>query len=111
LGDWTASISHIRIGKHAFDVSVGPGLQVNRDGQKLLESDHPIVLRNVVWEKVRVRFNVTVKSKSQLILYGFRENEEIRCISPTKEGLVARHGRVSITVDPEIKTVELLRYP
>ena len=111
LGGQTASISNIHIGKHVYDVSVGPGLQVVRDGQKLLESDYPVVLRNVVWEKTQVRFNVTAKSKSQLVIYGFRENEKIRSISPAKESFLARDGKVAITVGPETKTVDLVRNP
>ena len=109
LSEKTASVSNVWIMNDSYDVFLGPGLRVLRNGQKLLESDRPVVLRNFRWQKDRVRFDVNAKGNAQLTLYGFRENEKIRGVSPKEQLLTASEGRVVITVGPEVKTVDLLR--
>jgi hypothetical protein len=111
LSDQNASLSNFWIGKDRYDVSIGPGLRVMRNGEKLLESDHPVVLRNVAWTKDKVRFDVTTKSSGQLVLYGFRNNENLQCPSCAEKQLVAREGKVALALAPEVKTLELSAIP
>ncbi len=93
LSEETASISNTRIGNDLYDVFIGPGLRVMRNGKKLLESDHPVVLRNVSWKTDRVQLNVTAKDKTRLILYGFRTGELIHRDLPGGEQITALVGR------------------
>jgi len=109
LDEKNTSISNIPILADSYDVVGGPGLQVTRNGKKLLESDGPIVIRNLRWETARVHFNPTVKKEVHVTLYGFREGENVRLISPEKRLLKAAGGRVLIDVGPAAKTVEVLR--
>jgi hypothetical protein len=93
----------------SYDVFLGPGLRVQRNGEKLLESEQPVVLRNFRWQKGRVRFDITAKGTTQLTLYGFRKDEKIRCVSPGGQLLTARDGRIVIPVGPAVKKVDLMR--
>jgi putative isomerase len=109
LSEKTASVSNVRLMNDTYDVFLGPGLRVRRNGQELLESEHPVVLRNVRWEKDRVRFDVNAKGSTKLTLYGFRGEEKIRCLLPREQSLTASSGRLVLTVGPEVKAVDLLQ--
>jgi putative isomerase len=111
LIDRNVSATNVWIGKDNYDVSLGPGLRVVRNGKKLLEADHPVVLRNVVWEKERVRFNVTAKTGGRITLCGFGENEKVQCTSCLEKKLIAHEGNLVIEVGPEVKSVNLVRNP
>ena len=111
LSNQNVSASNVWIGKDNYDVFLGPGLRVMRNGKKLLEAEYPVVLRNVVWEKERVRFNVTAKAGGRITLYGFGENEKVQCASCLEKKLTAHEGNLVIEVGPEIKSVNLLRNP
>jgi hypothetical protein len=111
LGQQTASISNIRIGNNIYDVFLGPGLRVMRNGQKLLESDHPVVLRNVSWKANRVQFDITATDKTNLTLYGFDKNEMVHRVLPSHGQITANDGSVVIIVDQGVTKVELLQNP
>jgi putative isomerase len=107
LGDRSASVANVPILADSYDVSVGPGLRVLRNGKLLLQADGPIVLRNLRWEKERVRFNPTVKQNVRITLYGFAEGEKVGLVSPEARTLIADDEHVVIEVGPTVKTVEL----
>jgi putative isomerase len=109
LSEESASISNIRIGDDLYDVFIGPGLRVMRNGENLLESDHPVVLRNVSWKTDCVRFDVSAKSRTHFTLYGFRIDERIHRTLPSDEKITANGGKVKITVDPGFTKMEILR--
>ncbi len=111
LSDRNVSASNVWIGKDNYDVFLGPGLRVMRNGKKLLEAEHPVVLRNVVWEKERVRFNVTAKTDGRITLCGFGENEKVQCAACLEKKLTAHEGNLVIEVGPEVKSVNLVRNP
>jgi len=107
--DKTTSVRNVRIMNDTYDVFLGPGLRVMRNGQKFIESDHPVLLRNVRWTEDQVHFDISAKASSKLTLSGFRENEKIRSTLPSEQRLTTKQGHVEITVAPETKTVDLRR--
>ncbi|MBZ5667345.1 MAG: hypothetical protein LAO30_22430 [Acidobacteriia bacterium] len=109
LSDQIASVSNVRVGEDSYDVFLGPGLRVVRNGQTLLESEHPVVLRNIVWTNERVSFDVTAKNDGQLKLYGFKKAEKIRAASDLAGPVISRNGQVAITVGPQVRKVDLER--
>jgi len=109
ISDKIASVRNVRIRDDTYDVFLGPGLRVQRNGEKLLESGQPVVIRNLVWQKDRVHFDIAAKSRTRLTLYGFRASEKIRSRAPRKEVLTPRAGRVVINVQPQSETVDLVR--
>jgi hypothetical protein len=72
-------------------------------------SEHPVVIRNFQWQEDNVRFNISAKSSGHLVLYGFREGEKVRCVSPSRGQVAVSAECVIVAVDPGAKTVELLR--
>jgi glycogen debranching enzyme len=108
LSERTASVRNVRIMNDSYDVYLGPGLRVLRNGKMLLKSEQPLILRNLVWQKDRVYFDVDAKASTQLTLYGFRAGEKIRSLAPREEVLTPSAGRVMITVQPLSKTVDLI---
>jgi hypothetical protein len=104
-----ASISNFRVMNDSYDVFSGPGLRVIRNGQRLIESDFPVVLRNAHWERDRVRFDVTATRDVRLTLHGFVDGEKIFLKSPYGRQIVPRGGSVVIMVGPQVKTVDIDR--
>jgi hypothetical protein len=111
LSEEKASVSNFWIGKDRYDVFLGPGLRVMRNGENLLESDHPVVLRNIAWGTDSVHFDVTTRNSGHLVLYGFRNNEQMHCDSCREKQLTGNGNSVMIAIDPDVKTVNLLRHP
>jgi hypothetical protein len=108
LSGETTSVHNVRIMNDSYDVFLGPGLRVLRNGQKFLESEHPIVLRNFRWEKDLLRFDIVAAGVTQLKLYGFQNNEKIWSREPRQQLVTANDGSLVIGVGPEVKAVELL---
>jgi hypothetical protein len=108
LSGETASVRNVRIMNDSYDVFLGPGLRVLRNGQKFLESEHPVVLRNFCREKDRLRFDIVAKGVTQLKLYGFQRNGKIWSQAPRQQLLTASDGSLVIGVSPKVKAVDLL---
>jgi hypothetical protein len=111
LGAWTASIHNVKVLGDSYDVNLGPGLRVIRNGHVMLEADHPLVLRNVVWNKNRVTCDLISKSPAHLVLYGFGKEEKIRSLAPEPGHVEVSAGRVIIAVVPGKSIVDIPRIP
>jgi putative isomerase len=107
LSTVATSVRNVQVMNDLYDVAVGPGLSVSRNGQKLVQSNNPVILRDVVWGKDHIRFDVTAKNATELRLYGFHQNEQIESQLPSRKTLTAVDGSLTINVNPETKSVDL----
>jgi putative isomerase len=107
LSGETASVHNVRIMNDSYDVFLGPGLRVSCNGEKFLETDHPVLIRNFDRMKDHVHFEIAAKKDTRLTLYGFRPNEKINCSSCREKLAVGGYGHVIINIASGLQTIDL----
>ena len=64
-----SKISHVPLGNHLYDVTIGPQLtEVFRDGKLLFRADRDVVVRNFTCEAGMVRFHINARTATRLQL-------------------------------------------
>jgi hypothetical protein len=107
LSGETASVRNVRIMNDSYDVFLGPGLRVLRNGKKFLQADHPVLVRDFHRMKDHLHFEIAAKKDTRLTLYGFRPNEKIHCSSRREKLAAGSYGHVIISIASGLQTVDL----